>query len=97
MLTRILTFMKAAEAAALKADLSKIAGARELGEEIDALSQKRKEMSKQNLRDRHHDLGSLILALGTFTAIEGPVNTYLRAGKVHHLIATLPYFAASCT
>lgn len=34
------------------------------------------------VRDRHFDLGALLLGLGTFAAIEGPVNTYLRAEKL---------------
>lgn len=34
------------------------------------------------VRDRHYDAGALLLGLGTFTAIEGPVNTFLRAQKL---------------
>ena len=70
------------EATALTADLAKISGAADLGRDIEEMMETRKRMSKQDLKDKHHQVGSLILALGTFTAIEGPVNTYLRAGKV---------------
>lgn len=34
------------------------------------------------VRDRHYDMGALLLGLGTFAAIEGPVNTFLRAQKL---------------
>lgn len=34
------------------------------------------------MRDRHYDAGALLLGLGTFAAIEGPVNTFLRAQKL---------------
>jgi hypothetical protein len=34
------------------------------------------------VRDKHFNWGSLLLALGVAIAIEGPVNTYLRTGKL---------------
>ncbi len=34
------------------------------------------------MRDKHFNWGSLLLALGVAIAIEGPVNTYLRTGKL---------------
>jgi Protein of unknown function (DUF4079) len=43
---------------------------------------RRKELTTKNVRDKHYETGSIILGLGTFAAIEGPVNTYIRAGKV---------------
>eukprot|EP00752_Nemacystus_decipiens_P005700 g5158.t1 len=75
----------AAEAAAsLKADLAKLtsSAAVEVEEELSNMTARRKELSSKNVRDRHYDAGALLLALGTFTAIEGPVNTFLRAQKL---------------
>ena len=35
-----------------------------------------------NFRDRHYQLGTILLAVGIPMALEGPVNTYMRAGKL---------------
>eukprot|EP00965_Chrysotila_dentata_P121989 4032448-Pleurochrysis_carterae.AAC.1 len=51
-------------------------------EQIDSLSATRKELAAGNLRDKHYQVGSVILGLGTAFAIEGPVNTFLRAQKL---------------
>jgi len=50
--------------------------------EIDALSATRKELAASDLRTKHYQVGSVILGLGTSFAIEGPVNTFLRAQKL---------------
>ncbi|CAB1099446.1 unnamed protein product [Ectocarpus sp. CCAP 1310/34] len=75
----------AAEAAAsLKADLAKLSSsaAVEIEQELNDMGARRKELSKKNVRDLHYDAGALLLGLGTFAAVEGPVNTYLRAQKL---------------
>jgi len=53
-----------------------------LQEQIESLSASRKELASAGLRDKHYQVGSVILGLGTSFAIEGPVNTFLRAQKL---------------
>jgi len=58
--------------------------------EIVSLSATRKDLVKGDFRDKHFQWGSLILALGVGFAIEGPVNTWMRTGKLFpgpHLFA----------
>jgi len=50
--------------------------------EIQALTQERKDLSSMGLRDKHFNQGALLAFLGTAFAIEGPLNTYARAGKL---------------
>ncbi|CAM9344612.1 unnamed protein product [Chrysoparadoxa australica] len=73
-----------ADAAALQADVALLSSpaVAELGDNISQLTARREDLASKKLRDRHYAQGSLILALGVFAAIEGPVNTYLRAGKL---------------
>lgn len=49
---------------------------------IDEITATRKEMAGQDFRDKHWLGGSLVLGLGVSFAIEGPVNTFLRAQKL---------------
>ena len=56
--------------------------AAELTAKIDELSATRKALASDNLREKHYQVGSVILGLGTSFAIEGPVNTFLRAQKL---------------
>lgn len=44
--------------------------------------QKRKELVKGGFKDRHFNWGSLLLGLGVLIGVEGPVNTYMRTGKL---------------
>ena len=53
-----------------------------LDTKIDELTETRKELAGSNFRDKHYQVGSVILGLGTSFAIEGPVNTFLRAQKL---------------
>ena len=53
-----------------------------LDTKIDELTETRKELAGSNFRDKHYQVGSVILGLGTAFAIEGPVNTFLRAQKL---------------
>lgn len=50
--------------------------------EIAALEQERKDLLKGDPKGVHHNWGSLLLGLGVLIAVVGPVNTYLRAGKL---------------
>lgn len=49
---------------------------------ISDLTTERKELSKAAPRDQHFSQGALLAFLGTAFAIEGPLNTYARAGKL---------------
>mmetsp|Transcript_33770 Transcript_33770/g.41414 ORF Transcript_33770/g.41414 Transcript_33770/m.41414 type:complete len:308 (+) Transcript_33770:70-993(+) len=50
--------------------------------DIDSLIAERKELSSQGNKDKHFSQGALLAFIGTFFAIEGPLNTYARAGKL---------------
>jgi hypothetical protein len=50
--------------------------------QVAELMAERKELSSQNNKDSHFQQGSLLAAVGTAFAIEGPLNTYARAGKL---------------
>jgi Protein of unknown function (DUF4079) len=52
--------------------------------------QKRKQLVSGNFKDRHHQIGSVLLGFGVVTAIDGCLNTYIRTGKLFpgpHLFA----------
>ena len=49
---------------------------------VAALTEKRSVIQAGNFRDRHYQLGTILLAVGIPMALEGPVNTYMRAGKL---------------
>ena len=46
----------------------------------DCCVQKRKELTKGDFRTKHTNWGHLLLGIGVLIGVEGPVNTYLRAG-----------------
>jgi len=50
--------------------------------EIDELTKERKELVASGPRDKHFGQGVMLAFLGTSFAIEGPLNTYARAGKL---------------
>jgi len=54
----------------------------EVESQINELAAERKELSSKGLRDQHFNQGALLAFIGTFFAIEGPLNTYARAGKL---------------
>lgn len=60
----------------------KLKSAMPVQQQIDELTAERKDLSKKNLRDNHFSQGSLLAFIGTAFAIEGPLNTYARAGKL---------------
>jgi hypothetical protein len=49
---------------------------------IAELVRERKELVAANPKDQHFSQGALLAFLGTAFAIEGPLNTYARAGKL---------------
>jgi len=53
-----------------------------LESQIAELSATRKELANGSFRDKHYQVGSVVLGLGTSFAIEGPVNTFMRAQKL---------------
>lgn len=64
------------------ANLSALKAALPVQKEIDDLAAERKELSSKGLRDQHFSQGALLAFIGTAFAIEGPLNTYARAGKL---------------
>eukprot|EP00850_Spirogloea_muscicola_P021473 SM000251S08804 [mRNA] locus=s251:71536:72519:+ [translate_table: standard] len=62
----------------------------EIEQKINKLTEERKTLVKGNFRDRHWNVGSLLLGGGVTMSIGGAVNTYLRTGKLFpgpHLFA----------
>ena len=50
--------------------------------QIDELTATRKELVAGGYKDKHSNVGSLLLAFGVTLAVEGGMNTYLRTGKL---------------
>jgi len=63
-------------------DVSAYTAALSIESQVADLTAERKELSTQNNRDSHFQQGALLAAIGTAFAIEGPLNTYARAGKL---------------
>lgn len=51
-------------------------------QQINDLQSERKDLAAAGPRDKHFSQGALLAFLGTAFAIEGPLNTYARAGKL---------------
>ena len=49
---------------------------------VAALSEERSAIAAGNFRDVHYQMGTILLGFGIPMALEGPVNTYMRAGKL---------------
>jgi len=49
---------------------------------VEELQAERKSILASGVRETHFNWGSLLLALGVAIGVEGPVNTYLRTGKL---------------
>lgn len=62
--------------------VSKLKTALPIQEQINTLISERKDLTSQNLRERHFNQGSFLAFLGIFFAVEGPLNTYGRTGKL---------------
>jgi len=63
-------------------DVSALKAALPVEKLIAELTADRKELASQGNRDKHFSQGALLAFLGTAFAIEGPLNTYARAGKL---------------
>jgi len=53
-----------------------------LEQRVEGLQAERKTLTAGNFRDKHFNAGSLLLAVGVSSAIIGPVNTFIRTGKL---------------
>ena len=73
---------KAVVAEGETAPASLVASISEHQAKVDALTATRKELAQGDFRDKHYQAGALVLGIGTSFAIEGPVNTFLRAQKL---------------
>lgn len=74
----------------LPAEGSEQTASADLTAKIDTLSAERADLVKAGFREKHFNMGSLLLASGVFFSIEGGLNTYLRVGKLFpgpHLFA----------
>jgi len=63
-------------------DVSIYKAALDVERELNALTEERKALASQNNRDSHFNQGAILAFVGTLFAIEGPLNTYARAGKL---------------
>lgn len=62
--------------------VSKLQAAIPVESQINELTKERKDLSSSSPRDKHYSQGALLAFIGTAFAIEGPLNTYARAGKL---------------
>ncbi|KAL3802408.1 hypothetical protein HJC23_007233 [Cyclotella cryptica] len=62
--------------------VAKLKAALPIESEINALTKERKDLASSGPRDKHFNQGSILLFIGIAFAIEGPLNTYARAGKL---------------
>lgn len=77
--------MKSAEQSemtALQKDLQLLNSAQELDTKIDELKALRSSLQKADLKDKHHNTGSVLLSVGVSVSLLGAFNTYMRAGKL---------------
>jgi len=61
---------------------AKLKAAAPIESQIKELQNERKSLADKGPRDKHFSQGSLLAFLGTLFAIEGPLNTYGRTGKL---------------
>lgn len=62
--------------------LARLQSALPIDSEIKELQEERKALAAKGPRDKHYGQGAMLAFLGTVFAIEGPLNTYARAGKL---------------
>mmetsp|Transcript_10468 Transcript_10468/g.15981 ORF Transcript_10468/g.15981 Transcript_10468/m.15981 type:complete len:372 (+) Transcript_10468:1023-2138(+) len=62
--------------------VAQLTAAKPIQAQVASMEAERKELIAKGPRDQHFKSGSLLAFLGTFFAIEGPLNTYARAGKL---------------
>lgn len=61
---------------------ARLQGSLAIEAQIKDLQNERKALSEKGAREKHFSQGSLLAFLGTLFAIEGPLNTYARTGKL---------------
>jgi hypothetical protein len=76
------TIQEALDSEEMQDQEAKLKAALPIEKEIQDLTAERKELASQGNRDKHYNQGAWIAFLGTVFAIEGPLNTYARAGKL---------------
>jgi hypothetical protein len=76
------TIQEALDSGEMEAQEASLKAALPIEQEIANLTAERKELASQGNRDKHYNQGAWIAFLGTAFAIEGPLNTYARAGKL---------------
>ena len=59
-----------------------LASSTEAASAVAQLSTQRSDLAGGNFRDTHYTMGTVLLGIGIPFALEGPVNTYMRAGKL---------------
>lgn len=64
------------------AQLARLQSALPIDSQIKELQVERKTLAAKGPRDQHYGQGSMLALIGTVFAIEGPLNTYARAGKL---------------
>eukprot|EP00532_Pseudo-nitzschia_australis_P003611 CAMPEP_0168195328 /NCGR_PEP_ID=MMETSP0139_2-20121125/19778_1 /TAXON_ID=44445 /ORGANISM="Pseudo-nitzschia australis, Strain 10249 10 AB" /LENGTH=292 /DNA_ID=CAMNT_0008119137 /DNA_START=122 /DNA_END=997 /DNA_ORIENTATION=+ len=64
------------------AQLARLQSALPIDSQIKELQGERKALAAKGPRDQHYGQGAMLAFIGTVFAIEGPLNTYARAGKL---------------
>jgi hypothetical protein len=72
----------AAKVAALQSDLRILDAVLPLDLQYQELTKTRKSLQSANLKDKHHNTGSILLGAGVSVSILGAFNTYMRAGRL---------------
>lgn len=62
--------------------VNSLTAALEIEAKVNELVAERKQLAEAGPRDKHFEKGALLAFIGTCFAIEGPLNTYARAGKL---------------
>ncbi|KAL7497399.1 hypothetical protein ACHAWT_008188 [Skeletonema menzelii] len=62
--------------------VAKLKAAMPIESQINELQKERKDLASAGPKDKHFSQGALLAFIGTAFAIEGPLNTYARAGKL---------------
>jgi len=81
-ITGALQALQSSEEAVDVSRLNELKAALPTESQLDALQNERRSLSKKGPRDRHYGQGAILAFTGTIFAIEGPLNTYARAGKL---------------
>ena len=66
----------------LRSDLRKLEEVADVDAKILDLTATRKALQSMNLKDKHHQAGSVLLGVGVTVAVLGAFNTFMRTGKL---------------